>query len=125
MKEREEAAEARNSKTPLTLPAQGLLGLRTAVPIDHFKPSKEHTPSDAPVGIRLGMVDIGEQKANISNLAFLDRKPDFYRLLIYVELRDVEHLHSVMLALEAESHVAAIDRFRDPAAAQTTTEQIS
>ena len=68
---------------------------------------------------------IGEQKANISNLAFLDRKPDFYRLLIYVELRDVEHLHSVMLALEAESHVAAIDRFRDPAAAQTTTEQIS
>lgn len=66
---------------------------------------------------------IGEQKANISNLVFLDRKPDFYRLLIYVELRDVEHLHSVMLALEAESHVAAIDRFRDPAAVQTTTEQ--
>jgi guanosine-3',5'-bis(diphosphate) 3'-pyrophosphohydrolase len=59
---------------------------------------------------------IGEKKANISNLEFLDRKPDFYRLLIYVELRDVEHLHSVMLALEAESHVAAIDRFRDPAA---------
>ncbi|AXI53443.1 bifunctional (p)ppGpp synthetase/guanosine-3',5'-bis(diphosphate) 3'-pyrophosphohydrolase [Sulfitobacter sp. JL08] len=66
---------------------------------------------------------IGEQKANISNLEFLDRKPDFYRLLIYVELRDVEHLHSVMLALEAESHVAAIERFRDPAAVQAVAEQ--
>ena len=57
---------------------------------------------------------IGEQKANISNLEFLDRKPDFYRLLINVDLREVEHLHSVMSALEAESDVAAIIRSRDP-----------
>jgi len=56
---------------------------------------------------------IGEQKANISNLEFLDRKPDFYRLLINVDLRDAEHLHSVMCALEAESDVAAIIRSRD------------
>lgn len=56
---------------------------------------------------------IGETQANISDLKFLDRKPDFYRLLIYVELRDVQHLHSLMAALEAESDVAAIDRYRD------------
>jgi guanosine-3',5'-bis(diphosphate) 3'-pyrophosphohydrolase len=36
---------------------------------------------------------IGEQKANISDLHFMDRKPDFYRLLIDVDLRDAEHLH--------------------------------
>jgi GTP pyrophosphokinase/guanosine-3',5'-bis(diphosphate) 3'-pyrophosphohydrolase len=65
---------------------------------------------------------IGEQKANISDLEFLDRKPDFYRLLIYLNLRDVEHLHSAMLALEAESHVAAIERFRDPAASQVAVD---
>ncbi|MBT8473942.1 MAG: bifunctional (p)ppGpp synthetase/guanosine-3',5'-bis(diphosphate) 3'-pyrophosphohydrolase, partial [Alphaproteobacteria bacterium] len=58
---------------------------------------------------------IGEQKANISNLQFLDRKPDFFRLIVDVELRDVEHLHAVMLALEADSDVASIDRHRDPA----------
>ena len=57
---------------------------------------------------------IGEQKANISDLKFLDRKPDFYRLLINVDLREAEHLHSVMSALEAESDVAAIIRSRDP-----------
>jgi RelA/SpoT family (p)ppGpp synthetase len=56
---------------------------------------------------------IGEQRANISDLHFLDRKPDFYRLIIDVELRDVEHLHAVMLALEAESDVAQVRRYRD------------
>jgi len=55
--------------------------------------------------------------ANISDLVFLDRKPDFYRLLIYVELRDLAHLHSLMRALEAESDVASIERFRDQMAA--------
>jgi len=56
---------------------------------------------------------IGEKKANISNLEFVDRKPDFYRLMIDVELRDVEQLHSLMLTLEADSDVAAVDRFRE------------
>ncbi len=56
---------------------------------------------------------IGETRANISNLEFLDRKPDFFRLLIHVELRDAEHLHSLLLTLEAENEVAQIARFRD------------
>ncbi len=56
---------------------------------------------------------IGEQKANISDLNFLDRKPDFYRLIVDVDLRDVEHLHKVMTVLEAESDVATIKRRRD------------
>ncbi|WP_295311574.1 bifunctional (p)ppGpp synthetase/guanosine-3',5'-bis(diphosphate) 3'-pyrophosphohydrolase [Roseobacter sp.] len=56
---------------------------------------------------------IGETRANISDLQFIDRKPDFYRLLIYVELRDVAHLHSLMLTLEAESDVAAVSRARN------------
>ncbi|MEM6635968.1 MAG: bifunctional (p)ppGpp synthetase/guanosine-3',5'-bis(diphosphate) 3'-pyrophosphohydrolase [Pseudomonadota bacterium] len=56
---------------------------------------------------------VGEQKANISDLRFLDRKPDFYRLLLDVDLRDAEHLHAVTTALEAEGDVAAIARNRD------------
>lgn len=55
---------------------------------------------------------IGEKKANISDLVFVDRKPDFYRLHIHVELRDKEHLHSLLLTLEAESDVASVERFR-------------
>ena len=56
---------------------------------------------------------IGEQKANISDLRFIARKPDFYRLIVDVDLRDVEHLHMVMTALEAETDVAQISRYRD------------
>ena len=56
---------------------------------------------------------IGEQRANISDLKFTDRKPDFFRLLAEVDLRDVEHLHMVMTALEADTDVAQISRHRD------------
>ncbi|PUB14816.1 RelA/SpoT family protein [Yoonia sediminilitoris] len=58
---------------------------------------------------------VGEQDANISDLRFIDRKPDYYRLLIDIDLRDAEHLHRVMTALEAESNVSSIARHRDPA----------
>ena len=56
---------------------------------------------------------VGEQKANISDLTFVARKPDFYRLILEVELRDVEHLHLLMNALEAETDVAQVERIRD------------
>ncbi|MBD3664610.1 bifunctional (p)ppGpp synthetase/guanosine-3',5'-bis(diphosphate) 3'-pyrophosphohydrolase [Sulfitobacter sp. TSTF-M16] len=58
---------------------------------------------------------IGEASANISDMEFIERRPDFYRLLIYVDLRDAAHLHSLMTTLEAESDVAAISRRRDGA----------
>ncbi len=58
---------------------------------------------------------IGEKKANISDLIFVDRKPDFYKLLVDIDLSDANHLHAVMSALEAESDVASVVRRRDPA----------
>ncbi|MBV2358918.1 bifunctional (p)ppGpp synthetase/guanosine-3',5'-bis(diphosphate) 3'-pyrophosphohydrolase [Thalassococcus sp. CAU 1522] len=63
---------------------------------------------------------IGERKANISDLHFVDRKPDFYRLLVDIELSDAEHLHSVVSTLEAESNVASVERRRDPGLAAPT-----
>lgn len=59
---------------------------------------------------------IGAQGANISDLEFLDRKPDFYRLRVDVELRDREHLHALLTALDAEPDVAQVARIRDPSA---------
>ncbi|MBF9034869.1 RelA/SpoT family protein [Rhodobacterales bacterium HKCCE2091] len=56
---------------------------------------------------------IGEQNANISDLHFIDRKPDFFRLLVDVEVRDAEHLHAVLTAVEADSDVATSKRFRN------------
>jgi GTP pyrophosphokinase len=63
---------------------------------------------------------IGEQSANISDLQFTDRKPDYYRLLVDVDLRNAEHLHRVMTALEAETNVSGVARHRDPKRATLT-----
>ena len=57
---------------------------------------------------------IGENDANISDLVFIDRKPDYFRLLIEVDLRDTEHMHIIMNVLEADSNVASVARHRDP-----------
>ena len=56
---------------------------------------------------------IGDGRANISDLHFIDKKPDYYRIVIDVDLRDVEHLHNLMMALDAESDVASVTRLRD------------
>jgi GTP pyrophosphokinase/guanosine-3',5'-bis(diphosphate) 3'-pyrophosphohydrolase len=92
----------------------------------HWEPGK-HAPIytvtlDLTIGNDAGVLGrictlIGEHKANISDLVFLDRKPDFYRLLIDVDLSDAEHLHRLVAVLEAESDVAEILRHRDPSRA--------
>jgi GTP diphosphokinase / guanosine-3',5'-bis(diphosphate) 3'-diphosphatase len=56
---------------------------------------------------------IGEQNANISDLHFIDRKPDYFRLLIDVDVRNAEHLHAVMMAVELDSDVASLQRCRN------------
>lgn len=55
---------------------------------------------------------IGEQNANIADMQFTERKPDYYRMLIEIQVRDVEHLHHVSTAVEADSDVAAVKRAR-------------
>lgn len=56
---------------------------------------------------------IGDQSANIADMHFVDRKPDYFRLIIDLELRDVSQLHMVLTALEAENDVAEVGRHRD------------
>ncbi len=73
---------------------------------------------DVTIGNEFGVLGrictlIGEQKANISDLHFIDRKPDYFRILIDVNVRDVEHLHGVMTAIDADSDVASQSRHRD------------
>jgi guanosine-3',5'-bis(diphosphate) 3'-pyrophosphohydrolase len=60
---------------------------------------------------------IGEQTANISDLRFIERKPDYFRLMMDIDVRDVQHFHRVQTALEADSNVSSIDRHRDPSLA--------
>jgi GTP pyrophosphokinase len=76
--------------------------------------SLELTISNGPGVLGRVCTLIGEQSANISDLVFTDRKPDYYRLLVDVDLRNAEHLHRVMTALDAETNVSQVLRHRDP-----------
>ena len=55
---------------------------------------------------------IGEHSANISDIVFTDRKPDFYRMIIDIDVRDIEHLLHIRTALEADSDVTEVSRYR-------------
>ena len=72
----------------------------------------ELTISNAPMVLGRVCALIGERGANISDLRFRDRKPDYFRVLVDVDLADAAHLHAVMTALEAESDVAELRRHR-------------
>jgi (p)ppGpp synthase/HD superfamily hydrolase len=62
---------------------------------------------------------IGEQRANITNIRFTDRKPDYYRMIIDIEVRDMEHLTHVLTAIDADSDVAEVRRHRAVSSAAT------
>lgn len=55
---------------------------------------------------------IGEQRANIDNIMVTDRKPDFFRVRVDLEVRDVKHLAGIVTALEAQSIINEVVRPR-------------
>ncbi|WP_298298054.1 bifunctional (p)ppGpp synthetase/guanosine-3',5'-bis(diphosphate) 3'-pyrophosphohydrolase [uncultured Litoreibacter sp.] len=85
---------------------------------DGLHPAENPVTLNATIGNEFGVLGrictlIGEQKANISDLHFIDRKPDYFRILIDVNVGDAEHLHGVMTAIDADSDVASLERHRD------------
>ena len=55
---------------------------------------------------------IGELNCNISDLTFTDKKPDYYNMLVEVEVRDVWHLHTIIDSINADVKVMGISRHR-------------
>ncbi|MEM8622401.1 MAG: bifunctional (p)ppGpp synthetase/guanosine-3',5'-bis(diphosphate) 3'-pyrophosphohydrolase [Pseudomonadota bacterium] len=60
---------------------------------------------------------VGEQHANIANLAVLSRQPENFRMTIDLEVRDLRHLNDILTALDAQSYVTHAGRARDEGAA--------
>ncbi|MEO0818976.1 MAG: bifunctional (p)ppGpp synthetase/guanosine-3',5'-bis(diphosphate) 3'-pyrophosphohydrolase [Pseudomonadota bacterium] len=55
---------------------------------------------------------VGEQQANIDNLGVLNRKPDFFRMTMDLEVRDLRHLNDILTALQAQGFVTYAGRAR-------------
>ncbi|MCK0169380.1 bifunctional (p)ppGpp synthetase/guanosine-3',5'-bis(diphosphate) 3'-pyrophosphohydrolase [Jannaschia sp. S6380] len=76
------------------------------------------TISNAPGVLGRICLLIAEQNANISDLRFVDRKPDFFRVLIDVDVRDREHLHGLIMAADTDNDVAQVRRHRQERVAE-------
>ena len=55
---------------------------------------------------------IARHEGNISNLKITDRSPDFFEMLVDVEVRDVKHLTHIIAALRAEPAINSVERSR-------------
>ena len=55
---------------------------------------------------------IARNDGNISNLKITDRSPQFFNMLIDIEVRDVKHLTNVIAALRANSSINSVERAR-------------
>ncbi len=53
---------------------------------------------------------IGQQGGNISNIRLTDRNIDFFSFQLDVEVKDVEHMRTVMAALQANNFVERVER---------------
>lgn len=56
---------------------------------------------------------IGGSGANIDGVEVLDRKPDFHRIRLEIEVRDLRHFSNIMTAVSAQPIVAEVRRMRD------------
>jgi guanosine-3',5'-bis(diphosphate) 3'-pyrophosphohydrolase len=56
---------------------------------------------------------IGESGANITNMDFFDRKPDFYKIIIEIHVKDLKHLSDIMTSIETDSDVSVVERTRE------------
>jgi len=56
---------------------------------------------------------IGERGANITNIDFVDRKPDFYKIVIEMHVKDLKHLSDIMTSIDADSDVSVVARTRE------------
>ncbi|MBB3064452.1 MULTISPECIES: bifunctional (p)ppGpp synthetase/guanosine-3',5'-bis(diphosphate) 3'-pyrophosphohydrolase [Limibacillus] len=68
--------------------------------------------SNEPGGLGNLSTVIGKHGGNISNLKFTNRKPDFFEMLVDVEVKDAKHLVDIIAALRASPSVSSVDRQR-------------
>ena len=55
---------------------------------------------------------IAKGQGNISNLKITDRTPDFFEMMVDIEVRNVRHLTSIIAALRASPTISSVERAR-------------
>ena len=53
---------------------------------------------------------VAKEKGNISNIKFIERAPELFRIALDIEVRDVKHLTSIIAALRVSDSVSSVER---------------
>ena len=53
---------------------------------------------------------ISQQGGNISNIQLSDRNPDFFHILLDLEVKDVEHMRTIIAVLQTNKYVESVER---------------
>ncbi len=53
---------------------------------------------------------VAKEKGNISNIKFIERAPELFRITLDIEVRDVKHLTSIIAALRVNERVSSVER---------------
>ncbi len=53
---------------------------------------------------------VAQEKGNISNIKFIERAPELFRITLDIEVRDVKHLTSIIAALRVSECVSSVER---------------
>jgi (p)ppGpp synthase/HD superfamily hydrolase len=53
---------------------------------------------------------IGQQGGNISNIHLIDRTPDFFSFQLELDVKNVEHLRSIIGVLQSNKHIESVER---------------
>ena len=53
---------------------------------------------------------IGKNNGNISNLKITNRSPEFFDVLVDIEVKDTKHLTNIIAALRANTAINSVDR---------------
>ena len=55
---------------------------------------------------------IAKNLGNISNLRITDRNPNFFEMLVDIEVEDVKHLSNIITALRGTPQISNVKRVR-------------
>ncbi|MEK9911664.1 MAG: ACT domain-containing protein, partial [Candidatus Puniceispirillum sp.] len=53
---------------------------------------------------------ISQQGGNISNIQLSDRNPDFFHIVLDLEVKDVEHMRTIIAVLQTNKYVETVER---------------
>lgn len=82
------------------------LGDEDCVFVSRVEVLLEHQP-----GVLAAVLNVvAREKGNISNIRFVERAPELFRITLDIEVRDVKHLTSIITALRVSEQVSSVER---------------